>query len=77
MKSLDIKDLSFRYSEDGEFILQGINMHVDAGDFVCILGQSGCGKSTLLRLMAGLEEPTTGSIKFDNEEVTKTRIKSI
>ena len=53
MPEVLIKDVSFAY--DKELILGGINLEVEAGDFVCLLGQSGCGKSTLLRLLAGLE----------------------
>lgn len=47
--------------------LQPINVEVEAGEFVCLLGPSGCGKSTLLSIVAGLEQPSSGSI-FANEE---------
>jgi sulfonate transport system ATP-binding protein len=45
--------------------LCGIDLDVQAGQFVAIVGRSGCGKSTLLRLLAGLDQPTTGKIEID------------
>jgi NitT/TauT family transport system ATP-binding protein len=50
--------------------LQDINLQVAEGEFVCLLGTSGCGKSTLLNLIAGLEQPTSGSIYADGQPVT-------
>ncbi|HXY87682.1 MAG TPA: ABC transporter ATP-binding protein [Candidatus Acidoferrales bacterium] len=55
---------------DGFSALDGVSFTVDAGEFVCIIGPSGCGKTTLLKLIAGLEKPTSGSIKMDNKVIT-------
>ncbi|NIQ00756.1 MAG: ATP-binding cassette domain-containing protein [Nitrospinaceae bacterium] len=52
-------------------ILTGINLTVPDGQFVAVMGPSGCGKTTLLSLIAGLDAPTTGSIRVDNEDITK------
>ena len=49
--------------------LKNINMHLETGEFVCVVGASGSGKSTLLRLIAGLEAPTAGGIRIDGELV--------
>jgi NitT/TauT family transport system ATP-binding protein len=49
--------------------LQGINMHVETGEFVCVVGASGSGKSTLLRLVAGLDTPTSGMITVDGDRI--------
>ena len=49
-------------------VLQGIDLEVPAGEFVAIVGRSGCGKSTLLRLIAGLDQPSTGHIAIDGQE---------
>ena len=50
--------------------LQDINMHVETGEFVCVVGASGSGKSTLLRLIAGLDFPTAGEITVDGALIT-------
>ena len=62
MNGTSIKNLSFSYANDTKIILKDIDLEVEAGEFVCLLGQSGCGKSTFLRLLAGLEKPTVGEI---------------
>ncbi len=70
MKNVMVKDLSFAYpDEPGRLILKDINVQVEAGDFVCLLGQSGCGKSTFLRLLAGLNKPTKGQLLVDGNEI--------
>ena len=67
MESVEVKELSFAYENTDTLILKDLNMQIQEGDFVCLLGQSGCGKSTLLRLLAGLEKPTTGEILIDGK----------
>ena len=69
MESVEVKELSFAYENTDTLILKNLNMQIQEGDFVCLLGQSGCGKSTLLRLLAGLEKPTTGEILIDGKPI--------
>ena len=72
MSGTIIKNLSFSYPDaPDKLILKDIDLEVQEGEFVCLLGQSGCGKSTLLRLLAGLEKPTTGEITQDGKAITK------
>lgn len=52
-------------------ILRGINLHIQKGEFVAIIGQSGSGKTTLLNIIGTLDEPSSGSYVFANYEVTK------
>jgi ABC-type sugar transport system ATPase subunit len=51
-------------------VIHGVDLKVDDGEFVVFVGPSGCGKSTLLRLIAGLEQPTSGEIEIDGADVT-------
>lgn len=51
-------------------VLKDVNLQVEQGEFVCVVGASGSGKSTLLRLIAGLERPTSGLIEVDGKQVT-------
>jgi NitT/TauT family transport system ATP-binding protein len=62
--------LSYR-TQSGERLqaLEGINLDVRAGEFLCIVGPSGCGKSTLLHLIAGLQAPTSGQIVVDGAPI--------
>ncbi|MCW1842447.1 ABC transporter ATP-binding protein [Prosthecomicrobium hirschii] len=61
-----LKGLDKRYP--GHHAVRGIDLDIAAGEFVAIMGPSGCGKSTTLRLLAGLEEPTGGSIAIGGRD---------
>jgi NitT/TauT family transport system ATP-binding protein len=52
--------------------LDGVNLKIEDGEFVCLVGPSGCGKSTFLRIVAGLEKPDEGEILFDGKPVKST-----
>jgi len=55
----------------GQFTaLNSVSIDIKKNEFVCLLGPSGCGKTTLLRIIAGLEEPTAGSILINGKDVT-------
>ena len=69
---IEIDNVSLRYfSTQGETqALQCISLDIAAGEFVSIIGQSGCGKSTLLSIIAGILEPSGGSVRVDGNPVT-------
>ena len=67
--SLVIKGLNKHFENSEKATLNEIDLEIESGEFVCIVGASGCGKSTLLNLVAGLEKPTGGKILLDGEEV--------
>jgi len=74
MTKLEAKNIVKYFSHDSHKLeaLGGINLKVEAGDFVCLVGPSGCGKSTFLRIIAGLEKPDEGQIMFDGHPVSET-----
>jgi putative ABC transport system ATP-binding protein len=51
--------------------INGINLHVQKGEFLSIMGPSGCGKSTLLNIMGLLDEPSSGQIQIDNQDISR------
>src|SRR5438477_2221905 len=67
------RGLGKTYQRGGEAIhvLQGLNLNVDAGDFVAFMGPSGSGKTTLLNLLGGLDVPTAGSVTVAGDEITR------
>jgi phosphonate transport system ATP-binding protein len=77
MAILKVTDLHARYSAKGPEILKGISFEVEDNDFFAIIGPSGAGKSTLIRCINRLVEPTSGSIIFDNRDVTRLRRKDL
>jgi sulfonate transport system ATP-binding protein len=66
-----------RKSFGAKTVLDGVNLHVPAGQFLTIVGRSGCGKSTLLRLVAGLDEPTSGKIAIEGVSEGRARLTRI
>ena len=68
----DLKIRNLHKGFDGHAIIKGIDLDVRDREFVVFVGPSGCGKSTLLRLIAGLEDVSSGSITLDGADITDT-----
>ena len=66
MTTVALKDVTKVFA-DGTVAVDNVSLDVGAGEFMVLLGPSGCGKSTVLRMIAGLEDPTSGAILLDNE----------
>ena len=70
-KTLSIQNVNKSFTVDGQKVdvLKDINLEVQEGEFIAIVGHSGCGKSTLLKIIAGLEKNDTGIVTADGKEV--------
>ncbi len=62
MTAINIRGLEHRYGAGGAPVLSGVDLDVADGEFLCVVGASGCGKTTLLHLIAGLDDPSAGTI---------------
>jgi len=69
---ISARDLDKRYVRGSEeiHVLQGLNLDVDAGDFIAFMGPSGSGKTTLLNLLGGLDVPSSGKVVVAGDEIT-------
>ncbi len=76
---IKIKDIYKTYGEKDNKVevLKGIDLNINDGDFVVILGPSGSGKSTLLNVVSGLEKPDSGSVSYDDKLITKMNDKEL
>jgi putative ABC transport system ATP-binding protein len=76
---IKIKDIYKTYGEKDNKVevLKGIDLNINDGDFVVILGPSGSGKSTLLNIVSGLEKPDSGSVSYDDKLITKMNDKEL
>ncbi len=69
MTGLDLKDVTKRFGDTS--VIQGMNLTVEPGEFCVLAGPSGCGKSTLLRMIAGLEEASSGTVAIGGRDMTR------
>ncbi|MEG4585549.1 nitrate ABC transporter ATP-binding protein [Microcoleus sp. MOSTC5] len=70
---LTIKDVSKVYeTPKGPYVvLDGVNLTINEGEFICLIGHSGCGKSTLLNMIAGFNGPTNGEVALQGSQITE------
>lgn len=74
---LHMDHVTFRYAEDGPYILQDVSIHARPGEFVALVGESGAGKTTLLRLALGLESPLSGAVYYDGHDLERLNRRSV
>ena len=69
--SISVIDLKYRYGEREPWVLDGVNLHVRAGEAIAVVGASGCGKSTLVHVILGLRRPTSGEVRIGGVDVRR------
>ncbi len=74
---ITINQLTFRYRKDGVPTLNNVNISAQPGEFIALVGGSGSGKSTLLRLLLGFETYESGSIHYDNQDLSGLDIDAV
>ncbi|MCL2218959.1 MAG: NHLP bacteriocin export ABC transporter permease/ATPase subunit [Chitinispirillia bacterium] len=74
---IEINGLTFRYIKDGKPVLDDFSLKIRSGEYVAIVGKTGCGKSTLLRLLLGFEEPESGAIYYDGQDLKSLDLTSV
>lgn len=74
---ISVTNLRFRYNENMPYIFEGLDLTVNPGEYVALVGHSGCGKTTLLRLMLGFETPESGSVFYDQYGVLSVNKSSL
>ena len=75
--SIEISNLTFRYAPNLPLVLDDVSLNIHPGEYVAIVGTTGCGKSTLLRCLLGFEEPCSGSIFYDSQDLATVDARSV
>jgi ATP-binding cassette subfamily B protein RaxB len=75
--SLELRNVSFRYSDSEPWLLQNLNLLIEAGEHVAITGASGCGKTTLLKILLGLLPPSQGTVLYGGVPVSQLGMSNV
>ena len=74
MSILELNGIAMRYPGAAAPCIQGLELTVEKGEIVTLLGESGCGKTTLLKLVAGLETPAAGTLRIAGKEALRASL---
>jgi ATP-binding cassette subfamily B protein len=75
--AIKVRDLTYRYASEPKLTLDHVSFDVAPGECVAIVGSSGSGKSTLARILAGLYEPGSGSVAYDEHELASVNLSAL
>ena len=74
---IELQHVSFRYNPDSPFVIHNLSVAINPGQLVAFVGPSGSGKSTLLRLLLGFEFPESGSVYYDEQDLTGLDVRTV
>lgn len=75
--NISLRNVTFRYAEDLPPVLEDLNIEIQSGEYVAIVGPTGCGKSTVLRLLLGFETPNRGEVLYDGKNLKSLDLTSL
>ena len=72
--TIELQDVSFRFSEDGPYVLRHINLTLHEGEKIALVGENGAGKSTLVKIMCGLYRPSEGKVLVNGIDLEELKL---
>ena len=75
--TIELNNVCFRYNENDPYIINGLDLKINRGEYIAIVGRTGCGKSTLIRLLLGLEVPERGGVFYDGKDINSLDLRSL
>jgi NHLM bacteriocin system ABC transporter ATP-binding protein len=75
--SIDVDRVKFRYNENMPYVLNDLELHIQPGEYIGIVGSSGCGKSTLFRVLLGFEKPQSGTVYYNSHDIDGLDLRSV
>ncbi len=75
--AIELSHVTFGYDAEAPPVIDDVDLRIEPGEFVAVVGPTGCGKSTLLRLLLGFVEPRSGSILYDDQDLAELDVTAV